>query len=494
MIRYSQNKSKPWKKQIGNPRRTNLQHACFCCLFLLFILLGGVTAAPDKKHELKADKAYAEGDFKKAVKEYKKAVKEEPKNVELRFKLAQAFLKKGEVDEAMAEFIRVTNMAPDHEGAYQHLGDFFSVKKQPDKAAKAYENLVRIKPDSAQYHFQLAKELDKLYQTDKALLHFYRTILLNPDVEDAYPYLFKLLRQKIVQNPQDPDAHMVLGRVYKLHGDMGEARAQFAVLVQLQPQARDGWEELLEVCTTLQDCQCETTALRGLLEFQPKNLAMIDRIVEVSRRCEMWDQAKEYLQLKTELAPGDATAYADLGRLYQRENNRIQTYFYFQKYLQNCSGCPDSDEIRHWCRNEELASPEIAAQYEGFLQFEAGVDAFRNGNFSTALSLLEQSKSQYFSFAPLHFYLGQTLEELDRRGEALFAYKEAIKLQPDNAEYWFFLGKALDALQMYSDAVVCFGKVTEVDPADTYGYGERTQNILQSYTEKGIMKKKKILE
>jgi|GEM_PF-991589 len=494
MIRSRHRQNGPAPQDTASARRMRRRRHGVCGLILLFILLGAAVAAPDKKNESKADKAFAEGDFKKAVKEYKKAVKDDPKNVDLRYKLAQSYLKKGEVDEAMAEFIRVTNMAPDHTGAYRQLGDFFSVKNQPDKAARAYENLVRIQPDSAQYHFQLAKELDKLYRTDEALLHFYRTVLLNPKIEEAYPYLFKLLRQKIVQNPQDPDAHMVLGRVYKLHGDMGEARTQFAVVVQLQPEARDGWEELLEVCTTLQDCPCETAALRGLLEFQPKNLALVDRIVTVSQRCEMWDLAKEYLQLKTELAPEDATAYGDLGRLYRQENNRVQAYFYFRKYLQLCSGCADADEFRRWCRNEELASPEIAAQYEGFLLFESGVEKFRNGNFSAAFSLLEQAKNKYFRFGPLHFYLGQTLEELNRRGEALFAYKEAIKLQPNNAEYWFFLGKALDALQMYSDAAVCFQKVGEVDPGDDYGYLERTQNLLQSYTEKGIIKKKKILE
>jgi tetratricopeptide (TPR) repeat protein len=465
-----------------------------CGLVLACILPAGLMASPDQKNIDKGDEAYAKGDYKKAVKEYKRAVKDEPRDVGLRFKLAQAYLKKGDVAEAMSEFIRVTNMDPDHEGAYQHLGDFFAVKNQHDKAAKAYESLVRINPESAQYHFQLAKELNKLYQTDPALLHFYRTIILNPKIEEAYPYLFNLLQQKIIKDPRAPDPHMILGRVYKLHGDLGEARTQFALVVQLQPEARDAWEELLEVCATLKDCNCESTALKGLLEFQPKNLQLIDRMLEVTRRCELWDEAKVYLERKLELAPNDAAPYAELGRIYQRENNRQQAYFYFRKYLDTCGGCPGAAEIRDWCQNEELASPEISAQYEAFLLFESGVDRFRNGNFRSALTLLEQSKGKYFSFPQLHFYLGQTLEELDRRGESLFAYKEAIKLHPENAEYWFFLGKALDALQMYQDAAVCFQKVEEVDPVDAYGYLARTQNILQSYAEKGIIKKKGILE
>jgi len=476
----------------GRKRMTSF-HRCFFFLLIL-VLSASPVMAKKKDHEARGDKAFAEGNFKKASKEYKKAVKKKPGDVSLRFKLGKAYLKKGDVDKALAEFIRVSNMDPNHEGAFQQLGDYFWVKKKPDKAAKAYESLVRINPESARYHFQLAKVLDSLHRDDKALFHFFKTILLNVSIEEAYPYLFKLLKRKLIQNPRDADTHMVLGRVYKMHGDLGEARAQFALVVQMEPQAKDGWTALHEVCKKLQDCQGEVMALKGLHEFSPKDIGLLDQLLQTAHRCEMWDVKKQYLEKRLKLLPDDPATYAQLGRLYQKEGNRSQVYFFFQKYLERRPDGPDAVEMREWCQNEELDRPEIVNQYRAFNLFQEGNAAFRNGNFERSMSLFQRARNIFSGFPQVHFYMGQALEELDRRGESLFAYKEAIKLDPNNAEYWFFLGNALNGQKMFGDAAVCFQKVQEADPENRLGYTLRAQKILQSYAEQGIIKRKRILD
>ena len=120
--------------------------------------------------------------------------------------------------------------------------------------------------------------------------------------------------------------------------------------------------------------------------------------------------------------------------------------------------------------------------------------AFQGGSFAEALRLLDQAQAIYGEFPQLHFYRGQALEELNRRGEALYAYKEAIKRQPANAEYWFFLGKALDAETMREQAAVCFRKTLEVDPEDRFGYAQRARKMLQSYMDQGIIKQDSVLD
>jgi tetratricopeptide (TPR) repeat protein len=460
----------------------------------LWLMSACLTGAPASSgNEAKGDAAFQKQDYKKAAKEYKKAVDKEPNRPDLRYKLAEAYFKKGDMAEAMSEYIRVTNMDPNHVGANQRLGDFFTTKNELDKAAKAYENLVRIKPDSAEYHFQLAKVYDKQMRNDDALTHFYRTVQINPTIEDAYPFLFKLLQRKILQSMGDVDAQMMLGRVYKMHRDLADARTTFAGVVQAQPTNREGWEELLEVCRQLKDCTGEIAALEGLRTFAPKSVEIVDQIVATARRCEVDDVAIRYLEEKISLVPDDWASYAELGRLYRKADNRIQAYFFFRQYVEKCPSCPDVEEYHQWCRNEELANTAVDGQYRAFLLFRQGAAAFQGGNFLEAVRLLDQAQAIYGAFPQLHFIRGQALEELNRRGEALYAYKEAIKLQPANAEYWFFLGKALDAEQMREQAVVCFRKTLEVDPENRYGYGERAQKMLQSYMDQGIIKQDSIL-
>lgn len=468
--------------------------ACLVGLLLLAPAVALRGAPADAGNEAKGDQAMDQKDYKKAAKEYKKAVDKAPNRADLRFKLAEAYLKKGDVAEAMAEYIRVTNMDPNHEGANQRLGDFFTTKKEWEKAAKAYECLVRINPDSAQYNFQLAKTYDKMGRNDDALTHFFRTVEINPTIEDAYPFLFKLLQSKILMSAGDIQYVMMLGRVCKMHHDLEAAREQFAAAVQMQPGAREGWEELLSVCRLLKDCTGEVAALEGLLGFAPKSVEIVDEIVSTARRCELDEVAIRYLQKKIELQPADWPSYAEAGRLFRKADNRIQAYFYFRQYAEQCPACPDAAELRQWCKNEELANPAVDAQYRSFLLFQQGLAAFQGGSFAEALRLLDQAQAIYGEFPQLHFYRGQALEELNRRGEALYAYKEAIKRQPANAEYWFFLGKALDAETMREQAAVCFRKTLEVDPEDRFGYAQRARKMLQSYMDQGIIKQDSVLD
>ncbi|HNR37764.1 MAG TPA: tetratricopeptide repeat protein [Acidobacteriota bacterium] len=464
-------------------------------LFLAALLALAIPlVAAASEHEAKGDAAFAAGDYKKAVKEFKKAVGQFPNQAGLHYKLAQAYFKKGEAGEAMAEFIRTTNLDPNHDGAYQYIGDFFYTKGEMDKAVRAYENLVRINSESARYHYLLGKTYDRMMRNEEALQHLYKTILLNPAIEDAYPLLFKILKLKVLQDPGNADSRMILGRVYKLHGDLEDAKNQFAVAVQMQPGARDTWEELLAVCRSLKDCKCEIAALDGLLSLSADRLALIDQILEPARRCELRETLIRYLEQKIALAPDHGASYAELGRLFQQEDNRIQAYFYFRKYTEVCRGCPDYEELRTWCANEELANPLVDAQYRSFNTFQAGVARFKDGRFPEALRLFDEAESIYPSYPQLHFFRGQVLEELDRRGEALYAYKEAIKIQPSNAEYWFFLGKALDAERMREQAAVCFMKVLEVDSDNLFGYHAQSRKLLQSYKDQGIIKPSPILE
>ncbi len=121
---------------------------------------------------------------------------------------------------------------------------------------------------------------------------------------------------KALQNPGDADTRMILGRVYKLHRDLNDAKTS-SPWRQLQPGARDAWEELPEVCRSLKRLRVEITALEGLLNFSADKLALIDQILEPARRCELRDTTIRYLELKIALAPDHGASYAELGRLFQ---------------------------------------------------------------------------------------------------------------------------------------------------------------------------------
>ena len=468
----------------------------FLLIFSMLLSLSTMTIDAHSRlsHEQKGDLAYKKGDYKKASKEYKKAVKKDPRNAQLHFKLGRAYLKRGKVDDALPELIRATQLNPKHKEAFQWLGDFFMIKKKWDKAAKAFKKLTELSPQSARYHFQYAKVLYKLNKHQDALIHFYKTVLLNPKIEEAYPYLFKLLGMEILKNPENPDTHMVLGRVYELHGQLDEARTQFLLVTKLEPQARDGLLELQKVCHKLKDCKGEISALRALLNFSPQNISLINKIIDTAKECELDSVEIEFLKTRIQLLPGDIGSYARIGTLYKKMGNRNNAYYYFMKYLELCPHCEESPQIKEWCKNEELANPGIKKKYHAFCIFQKGISEFKNGHFEKALTLFQEAEKKFSSFPQLYFHMGQTLEELNKRDEALFAYKKAIKMQPFNTEYWFFLGKALDKEKLFKMAATCFKKIRQLDPNNEQGYLLRAIKMLQSYMSKGIIEKENLLD
>jgi tetratricopeptide (TPR) repeat protein len=73
--------------------------------------------------------------------------------------------------------------------------------------------------------------------------------------------------------------------------------------------------------------------------------------------------------------------------------------------------------------------------------------------------------------------LGNSYRALDRNEEAVAAYKEAIRLQPQNAIAYFGLGAADNELKLYEPAVKAFREALRLDPK----YPNATNQLGLSY-------------
>lgn len=162
-------------------------------------------------------------------------------------------LERGEIDQAIAEFRKATQLDPSFAFAYAGLGRALHNKKDVEGARAAFRMAIQLKPYFAEAHYQLGAVLSEIGQREVAISEFREALRLEPSLWDAYDRLvgvlceqqdfdgairvFKealrdrmvrdltsmgtacptyeahlaVLREKVSASPDDPNAHNELG-------------------------------------------------------------------------------------------------------------------------------------------------------------------------------------------------------------------------------------------------------------------------------------------
>lgn len=126
--------------------------------FLAFLLIG--SSVEDAR---KANEAYNNSNYEKAIKLYKKAIDTSPKNAKLYYNLASAQAKAGKKDEALRtyeQFKSMTNDAERRAMANYDIGNIYAQSKKWGKALDYYKKSLRYMADDpdAKHNYELAQK------------------------------------------------------------------------------------------------------------------------------------------------------------------------------------------------------------------------------------------------------------------------------------------------------------------------------------------------
>ena len=75
--------------------------------------------------------------------------------------------------------------------------------------------------------------------------------------------------------------------------------------------------------------------------------------------------------------------------------------------------------------------------------------------------------------------LGNVFDKQDRNTEAVNAYRNALELDPENAESWYELGNAYFRTEAYEDAVAAYNKAIERCPASGWAYNNLALSLVK---------------
>ncbi|HWP46487.1 MAG TPA: tetratricopeptide repeat protein [Candidatus Limnocylindrales bacterium] len=209
---------------------------------------------------------------------------------------------------------------------------------------KAQENVAK-NPNSAEAHYQLA---DKYYQKGEALIAYQRTNLKNyPEttLETEKTFFFNAAtmesNQALQLNPNYPQAHLLLGKIYLVQGKKPEAIQEINQALALDPNFRDGYISLAQTYLTDKSYDQAEASLLKLVELNPNDAATHTLLGNLYLERKDPGKAISEFNRVIQLNPSDgevttllAKAYHLYGKDLYREGKYDQAVEAFQKAFQ----------------------------------------------------------------------------------------------------------------------------------------------------------------
>ena len=175
-----------------------------------------------QKAEIAIRRAYKEGNlYEKQIPDQLQKIAENPDNPDAHFALAETHEFSGNIDEAIAQYEKLSELQPEHVEWYKKIGALSQKSRQMDAAARlvkavtAYEKAIELDPTTYQFYDLLAGIYTKGDQLSEA--------------EMVY-------RRALEASLEEHQYNSALNSLWKLYADKDQKDSGIAILEELKPK------------------------------------------------------------------------------------------------------------------------------------------------------------------------------------------------------------------------------------------------------------------
>jgi len=321
------------------------------------------------------------------------------------------------------------------------------------------------------------------------------TLLVRGDAYNA----MQLLQALEYINVNDPDVLFLKARAYMQLGNRKEALRYFDKAVRESDDnainyAYDAALELMDA----QDYAAAIHYLKKSYDLEPSADELLNDMAFCYERLDDFKKSEELYMKFLRLKPFSDNTWYNLGTVYGRQKkyeeairafefaitaneenasayfNLAMTFMYLQRYVEAI------DVFKEFLTKE----PETAFTfcligecYEELKNYEEAVIAYRN-----ALGLKED-------FAEAYYGLSMVYTALQQKEKAIESIIAALKIEPENPDYWCEYGKHLQEKGRNKEAIVAFQKTLEYNSYDTEAATQLAELKQTSASEEAMEKK-----
>jgi tetratricopeptide (TPR) repeat protein len=278
---------------------------------------------------------------------------------------------------------------------------------------------------------------------------------------------------RMVEDSQDARAHFRAGYCLRFMDRLDEARREFAIASQYGygPEADVEWGR---VEMDLANYDGALTAFKKAAARRPSDPAIMNAVAVASSRVGRGVEAEQALKDAVSRAPGEATAYLNLGVVYDRNLNMPdRAYAHYACYarlapdeaqdrrvLWRMSVLREGGSVAAGVSEKDAGCPELATPPAGWLAAEvvpltrikptgdarlAQVERlYRNGKFAQAAEVGAAVQAEGGLTAPGFLLIGLSFLHAGEPSKAIPRLKESVNLDPSAADAWYELGWAYE--------------------------------------------------
>ena len=314
---------------------------------------------PDRDESLviMGNLCYRHGDAVKALEYWNKALQINPKQPNVYKSMALSYMKKGQFDDAVAEFKKALDIQPELADVYVNIGHSLMMSGRPDEAVEALQKEIQISPNADFAYFLLGQAHLQQKEYQKAQENYEAAIKINPKYSNAYYGLasacaklgdrdkakeysesFKKLKAEerkhlkgrkieyddfVETQKSAAITYINVGRMYRENGKLTKAEELLKQAAGLDPRNVVCFLELATLYQLSKQPSKTLQMYKKISEIQPEYPVSYLVIGILSAHLKRFDESEEAFRKLITLAPKKSDGYRELARLYLKTGENL---------------------------------------------------------------------------------------------------------------------------------------------------------------------------
>jgi tetratricopeptide (TPR) repeat protein len=420
------------------------------------------------------------------------------------FSAAQLKLKEGDVNEA----IWLLRQAVEHDAASAYLKlelvNLLLIKKEDQRALKLIEQVLAQDPDNIQALTLSGGIYQKQNQPNQAVRAYEKAIAQNPTEQNIYLLLGRIywnrndldnaervFRQMTNAIPDSYAAFYFYGKVLSAKGKLEAAESALLKSLELESSLEEPRAELLKIYRAQNRPSKIAKTYQSMLAIDPNNYNAVFGLAEHYRQI---NKAALSLKLLKDLGRRvryDGSILSVLFEMYVETKQYKEALWALEGMLQSA---PANSDLHYLAgialdgmeRDDDALKHLIQVQPDSKFYNNAVIHSallyHDMGKMNRAIGLIRTALTHEPDNADYYLYLGSFYEELERYDEALKVFQEGLRRDNRNARLHFRIGVVYDKMGSRQDSISAIKAVLKLTPNDA----EALNYLGYTYADMGI--------